>query len=333
MNRSHITENQKYNLLIGLFVLLLIIVVVALIGVFALQPEPILITGEAEATEYRVSGKVPGRISMFLYEEGEQVHKGDTVAIIDSPEVYAKLAQARAARSAAEAQNQKAITGARQEQITGAYEIWQKALVGEDIMRKSYERVERLYQKQVVTAQKRDEVKAQYDAAVATAKAAKSQYDMAVHGAQKEDKMAAQALVDRADGAIQEVNAYLGELYMTSPTDGEVSERYPKVGELVGTGSPVMSIIDLSDMWFTFAVREDMLRDLQVGHSVMVRIPALGEESYPVRITHIKVMASYATWRATKANGEYDVKTFDVKARPIEAIPGLRPGMTAIMEK
>ena len=168
MNRSHITENQKYNLLIGLFVLLFVIVVVALIGVFALQPEPIRITGEAEATEYRVSGKVPGRISMFLYEEGEQVHKGDTVAIIDSPEVYAKLAQARAARSAAEAQNQKAITGARQEQITGAYEIWQKALVGEDIMRKSYERVERLYQKQVVTAQKRDEVKAQYDAAVAT---------------------------------------------------------------------------------------------------------------------------------------------------------------------
>lgn len=333
MNRTHITENQKYNLLIGLFVLLLVIIVVALIGVFALQPEPLRITGEAEATEYRVSGKVPGRISMFLYEEGEQVHKGDTVAVIDSPEVYAKLAQARAARNAAEAQNQKAITGARQEQITGAYEIWQKALVGEDIMRKSYERVERLYQKQVVTAQKRDEVKAQYDAAVATAKAAKSQYDMAVHGAQKEDKMAAQALVDRADGAIQEVNAYLGELYMTSPADGEVSERYPKVGELVGTGSPVMSIIDLNDMWFTFSVREDMLKDLQVGQTVEVRIPALGEEHYPVRVTHIKVMASYATWRATKANGEYDVKTFDVKARPIDAIPGLRPGMTAILEK
>lgn len=268
---------------------------------------------------------------MFLYEEGEQVKKGDTVAIIDSPEVYAKLAQAQAARNAAEAQNQKAITGARQEQITGAYEIWQKALVGEDIMRKSYERVERLYQKQVVTAQKRDEVKAQYDAAVATAKAAKSQYDMAVHGAQKEDKMAAQALVERADGAIQEVNAYLSELYMTSPTDGEVSERYPKVGELVGTGSPVMSIMDLSDIWFTFSVREDMLRGLEVGKEVMVKVPALGEETYPVRITHIKVMASYATWRATKANGEYDVKTFDVKARPISPIEGLRPGMTAII--
>lgn len=331
MDTKKVKENQKYNLLIGLVALLVVVVIVAVVGVFALQPEPIQITGEAEATEYRVSGKVPGRISMFLYEEGEQVKKGDTVAIIDSPEVYAKLAQAQAARSAAEAQNQKAIVGAREEQIRGAYEIWQKALVGEDIMRKSYERVQRLYDKQVVTAQKRDEVKAQYDAAVATAKAAKSQYDMAVHGAQKEDKMAAEALVARADGAIQEVNAYLSELYMTSPSDGEVSERYPKVGELVGTGSPVMSIMDLNDMWFTFSVREDMLKGLEVGQTVQVRVPALGEETYPVHITHIKVMASYATWRATKANGEYDVKTFDVKARPIETIAGLRPGMTAIL--
>lgn len=329
--RERIKENPKSSLLIGLVALLAIVIVVALIGIFTIRPEKVQITGEAEATEYRVSGKVPGRIETFFYEEGEQVKKGDTLVVIDSPEVHAKLAQARAARSAAEAQNQKAITGARQEQITGAYEMWQKALVGENIMRKSYERVERLYEKQVVTEQKRDEVKAQYDAAVATAKAAKSQYDMAMNGAQKEDKMAAQALVDRADGAIQEVNAYLSELYLTSPVDGEVSERFPKQGELVGTGAPIMSIMDLNDIWFTFSVREDMLEGITLGKELRVTIPALGSNTYPVRVTHIKAMANYATWRATKANGSYDVKTFDVKARPIEPIANLRPGMTAIV--
>lgn len=331
--KATIKENPKYNLLVGVAALLVVIVLIAIIGIFTIRPEEVLITGEAEATEYRVSGKVPGRIETFLYEEGEQVKKGDTLVIIDSPEVHAKLAQATAARSAAEAQNQKAITGARQEQITGAYEIWQKALVGENIMRKSYERVERLYEKKVVTEQKRDEVKAQYDAAVATAKAAKSQYDMAMNGAQKEDKMAAKALVDRADGAIQEVNAYLSELYLTSPVDGEVSERYPKAGELVGTGAPIMSIVDLNDIWFTFAVREDMLEGITLGKELRVRVPALGEDTYPVQVTHIKVMASYATWRATKANGQYDVKSFDVKARPLEVIENLRPGMTAIIVK
>lgn len=172
--KANLKDNPKYNLLIGVAALLVVIILIAVIGIFTIRPEEVVITGEAEATEYRVSGKVPGRIETFLYEEGEQVRKGDTLVIIDSPEVHAKLAQATAARSAAEAQNQKAITGARQEQITGAYEIWQKALVGENIMRKSYERVERLYEKKVVTEQKRDEVKAQYDAAVATAKAAKS---------------------------------------------------------------------------------------------------------------------------------------------------------------
>ena len=329
--KANLKDNPKYNLLIGVAALLVVIILIAIIGIFTIRPEEVVITGEAEATEYRVSGKVPGRIEAFLYEEGEQVHKGDTLVIIDSPEVHAKLAQARAARSAAEAQNQKAITGARQEQITGAYEIWQKALVGENIMRKSYERVERLYEKKVVTEQKRDEVKAQYDAAVATAKAAKSQYDMAMNGAQKEDKMAAQALVARADGAIQEVNAYLNELFLVSPIDGEVSERYPKVGELVGSGAPIMSIMDLSDIWFTFSAREDMLQGITMGKELTIRVPALGEETYAVKVTHIKAMASYATWRATKANGEYDVKSFDVKARPVEPIENLRPGMTAII--
>lgn len=326
-------NEKKYNLILGLIIIVIILAVFMLIGVFTLRPEPYVIAGEAEATEYRVSGKVPSRIEAFLYEEGDQVKKGDTVVILDSPEVRAKMAQALGAKHAAEAQNRKAIHGAREEQILGAYELWQKAMVGERVMKQSWERVSKLYDKGVVTAQKRDEVKAQYDAAAATARAAKSQYDMALKGAQQEDKDAAAALVERANGAVQEVNGYLNELYLTSPCDGEVTERYPKVGELIGSGSPIMSIIDLSDIWFTFAIREDYLANLTIGDEFLVEVPALGKQRHRVRVTHIKAMGTYATWRTTKMNGGYDVRTFDVKCRPVDIIPNLRPGMTALMVK
>ncbi len=324
-------KEKEGSLLLGLVALLTVVIVVALVGVFALQPEETLIQGESEATEYRVSGKVPGRIEMFLYEEGDQVHKGDTLVIIYSPEVEAKKEQALAARDMAEAVNQKAKNGAQREQITGAYELYQKAKAGEEIYRKSYERVQRLYDKGVVSAQKRDEVEAQYKAATATVRAARSQYDMALSGARVEDKAAAEAQVARVDAILKEVAAAEAERYLLSPCDGEVSELFPKVGELVGQGSPVMAIVDLNDVWFTFSVREDMLSRFAVGSVIEVRIPALGETYYPLTVTHIKAMGTYATWRSTKQNGGYDVRTFDVKCRPLAQIPNLRPGMTALV--
>jgi HlyD family secretion protein len=269
---------------------------------------------------------------MYLYEEGEQVKKGDTLVVIYSPEVEAKKAQALAARDMAEAVNQKAKNGAQREQITGAYELYQKAKAGEEIYRKSYERVQRLYDKGVVSAQKRDEVEAQYKAAAATVKAARSQYDMALSGARAEDKAAAEAQVARVDGILQEVAAAEAEKYLLSPCDGEVSELFPKIGELVGQGSPVMAIVDLNDVWFTFAVREDMLAKFPMGSVVEITVPALGTDTkYPVTVTHIKAMGTYATWRTTKQNGGYDVRTFDVKCRPVTPIPNLRPGMTALV--
>jgi HlyD family secretion protein len=326
-------KNRKEgSLLLGLIALLTVVVIVAVVGVLALRPEKTLIQGEAEAAEYRVSGKVPGRIEMYLYEEGEQVKKGDTLVVIYSPEVEAKKAQALAARDMAEAVNQKAKNGAQREQITGAYELYQKAKAGEEIYRKSYERVQRLYDKGVVSAQKRDEVEAQYKAAAATVKAARSQYDMALSGARAEDKAAAEAQVARVDGILQEVAAAEAEKYLLSPCDGEVSELFPKIGELVGQGSPVMAIVDLNDVWFTFAVREDMLAKFPMGSVVEITVPALGTNTkYPVTVTHIKAMGTYATWRTTKQNGGYDVRTFDVKCRPVAPIPNLRPGMTALV--
>ena len=324
-------KEKEGSLLLGLIALLAVVVIVALVGLLALRPEKTLIQGEAEAAEYRVSGKVPGRVEMYLFDEGEQVKKGDTLVIIYSPEVEAKKAQALAAREMAEAVNEKAHNGAQREQIAGAYELYQKAKAGEEIYRKSYERVQRLFDKGVVSAQKRDEVEAQYKAAVATVRAAKSQYDMALAVARKEDKAAAEAQVARVDGILKEVAAAEAERYLLSPCDGEVSEKFPKVGELVGQGSPVMSIVDLTDVWFTFAVREDMLSNFAMGSTVMVKIPALGDDKYPVVVTHLKAMGTYATWRSTQQNGGYDVRTFDVKCRPIADIPGLRPGMTALV--
>lgn len=324
-------KRKSYNLLIGIIALLFIVAAVALTGYIVSKPAPEIIQGQAEATEYRVSGKVPGRIERFYASEGDFVHKGDTLVEIDSPEVKAKLAQAMAVRSAAEAQKSKALTGARQEQIAGAYELWQQALAGQEVMEKSFSRVRRLYEQKVISAQKYDEAEAQYKAAKATCAAAKSQYDMAVNGARKEDKETATALVDQAAAAVAEVESYLGELYLTSPADGIISARFPKPGELVGQGSPIIAVTDLDDVWFTFNIREDLLHGLRIGDGLTVTVPALGDRQYRTRITYISVLESYATWRATLDTGSFDARTFEVRSVPKERIDGLLPGMTAIV--
>ena len=326
-------EKKSYNLVIGIAALILIILIIAIVGYFVSKPKPLVIQGEAEASEYRISGKVPGRIEEFYVKEGQEVHKGDTVAFIDSPEVRAKLIQANAARSAAAAQSDKARHGARSEQIQGAYQLWQQAIVQEDVMKKSLDRVQRLYDQKVIAAQKYDETKAKYDAAVAQTLAAKSQYDMAVSGARMEDKAAARALVDQASGAVQEVESYLSELYLVSPADGIISATYPKVGELVGQGSPVASVIDMKDIWFTVNVREDYLHGMKQGDKVTVVIPALDGKEITATVNYIAVRESYATWKATKETGMYDAKTFEVRAVPDQAVEGILPGMSAIVKQ
>ncbi len=325
-------EKKSYNLVIGIVALIVIILLIAVIGYFVSKPKPLVIQGEAEASEYRVSGKVPGRIEEMYVKEGQMVHKGDTVAFIDSPEVRAKLAQANAVKAAVSAQSRKAQNGARKEQIAGAYELYQTALVQEDVMKKSFERIQKLYDQKVIAAQKYDEVKAKYDAAVAQTKAAKSQYDMAVNGARAEDKAAAQALVDQANGALMEVESYLGELYLTAPSDGIISAIFPKVGELVGQGAPVASVTDLNDIWFTFNVREDYLHGMKQGDKITVIIPALDGKEVPATINYVAVRESYATWKATKETGMYDAKTFEVRAVPDVKVDGIRPGMSAIVK-
>ena len=326
-------KSQNSNMLLAFLTLLGVIVLVAVVGFFMLRKGPEIIQGQAEVTEYRVSSKVPGRILEFRVKEGQKVQAGDTLAILEAPDVIAKMEQARAAEAAAQAQNEKAIKGARQEQIQAAYEMLQKAIAGVDIAEKSYKRVKNLFDQGVMPAQKLDEVTAQRNAAIATEKAAKAQYTMAKNGAEREDKMAAAALVDRAKGAVAEVESYLKETYLIAQAAGEVSEIFPKVGELVGTGAPIMNIAIMDDMWVTFNVREDLLKNLTMGSEFDAIVPALDNQTIRLKVHYMKDLGTYAAWKATKTTGQFDLKTFEVKATPLEKVTNLRPGMSVIIKK
>lgn len=326
-------NSQKNNIVLSLVALACIIAIVCVIGIFTFnENKPETIQGQAEVSEYRISSKVPGRIREIRVKEGQKVNAGDTLALLEAPDIEAKLSQAEAVRTAATAQNEKAMKGAREEEIQGAYEIWQKSKSGLDIMEKSYKRMENLFKEGVVTEQKRDEAKAQYDAAVATERAALSQYNMAKNGAEKEIKEMAAAQVRQAEGVVAEVNSYINETVLIATTAGEVSEIFPMVGELVGTGAPIMNIAVMSDMWTSFNVREDLLQKLSVGAHIKGYVPAL-DKDIELTVTYIKDLGSYAAWKATKANGQYDLKTFEVRAVPMSPVENLRPGMSVILDK
>ena len=325
-------SKNNLNLLPALAILATVAILVAVGGTFAFSHHQDYIQGQAETNEYRVSSKVPGRIYRFYVKEGDQVHAGDTLALLEAPDIDAKLAQAQAAQSAAMAQNRKAERGARQEQIRAAYEMWQKAKAGVDINQKSYDRIKRLHDEGVMTAQKLDEISAQLNAAKATEQAAKAQYEMAVNGADREDKEAASALVEKARGAVREVNSYINETVLIAPCAGEVTEIFPQEGELVGTGAPIMHIAKMQDLYVTFNVREDRLGNLKMGQQVQATVPALGDKVISVRVNHIKDLGSYAAWKATKTTGDYDRCTFEVKAVPTKAVPELRPGMSVLLK-
>ena len=325
-------RSKLNNLLIIALVLVSVMALVILVGIFLPKPQEVL-QGQAETSDYRVSSKVPSRVKELRVQAGDKVKAGDTLAIMDSPEVKAKMQQAEAAEAAAKAIEQKAQNGARRQEIQGAYELWQKAKAGLDVAEKTYTRVARLYDEGVIPAQKRDEAEAQLKAMQATEKAARSQYEMAKEGARREDKAAAAAQVARAQGAISEVQGYIDETVLVATADGTVTEIFPEVGELVGTGSPIMNIAKDADIRFVFNIREDYLPELKAGMEKTIYVPALDRE-LTVRITTMNVMGSYATWKATKALDKYDLKTFEVTARAVNNadVKDVLAGMTAIIK-
>lgn len=329
------TEKQKVqgsSKLIPILTFTAIILVVGLYGFFFLGQKDDIIQGESEITEIRVSSKIPGRIAKFYFDEGDYVQKGDTLAILSAPDIDARLLQAYAAAEGALAQNRKALKGVRDEQKQSAFEMWQKAVAGLDIAEKSYRRMQNLFDKGVVTAQKRDEAEANYKASVAAEKAAKSQYDMAMNGTEIEDKDAAYASLERARGAVKEAESYVAESYLISTVDGQITERYPNESELVGSGSPIFNIVDFSDRWGTFNVREDRLKNFKMDDILDVFIPAL-DTHVKMRVYYRKDLGSYAAWKATKTTGEYDRKTFEVRARFVDfdGEKDVIPGMSLII--
>ncbi len=326
-------SSKKNNLIPSVAILTGMVALAAVLGFFAFQEKTEIIQGQAEVTEYRVSSKVPGRIAKIFVKEGQLVKAGDTLALLEAPDIDAKLAQARAAEAASQAQNRKAEKGARQEQIAAAYEMWQKAKAGAEIAQQTHARVKRLHEQGVMTAQKLDEATANLKASEATEKAARAQYEMARNGAEREDKEAAAAMVSRAQGAVSEVSSYVRETVLTAAADGEVTDIFPSVGELVGTGAPVMNIARMDDMWVTFHLREDLLPQLQRGSKVEATVPALSGRKVVLHIDTWKDMGSYAVWKATKMTGEFDRKTFEVKASFVQPVEGLRPGMSVLVER
>lgn len=331
------SQNQEKRanktLLITMGVVVVAVAVIAVVGFIFMNRPDSYIEGQVEGTNIRISGKLAGRVQEFYVQEGDTVHAGDTLVRIHSSVMEAQLGQAEAMREVAAAQNKKIDAGTRMQIINAAADLLRQAEAAVTITKKTYDRMERLYAEGVIAEQKRDEAKAAYDAAVAARDAAASQLSLAKAGAQKEDKESAEALVQAAGSGVKQVEAVLEDSYLTAPFDGTIDQIYPEVGELVSLGAPIMSLLKSDDRWVTFNVREELLNELSIGKEIKVMIPALGKKEINVKIYYVRDMGNYATWHSTKSTGSYDSRTFQIKARPTEAVPGLRPGMSAVFEQ
>ena len=325
-------KSQHNNILLAVLGFTVVVIIVGVIGFLTLEREDDTIQGEVEVSEYRVSSKLPGRILELRVTEGDYVHVGDTLAILEVPEVKSQEKVLQATNEATEAMQDLTDAGARKEQIQGAYQLYQQAQAAAEIAKKTYTRMQNLYNEGVISGQKRDEAFAAYKATEAQVEAAKSQYDMAKNGAREQEKRVAASNSKAAKNAVDVVKNLLKETVQVAQVEGEVSAVYPKVGELVGLGSPIISISIMSDLWGTFNVREDHLQGLNKGNEFTAFVPAFNKE-IRMKVYYLKDEGSYATWKATKDNGDYDRKTFEVKARPITKLEGLRPGMSLIIKE
>jgi HlyD family secretion protein len=297
----------------------------------AYQPLPVIVQGQIEAQQYNISSKVAGRIDKILVKKGDRVEKGQLIFTIYSPEIAAKLTQARASRDAADAMSEQAQEGARSQEITAARDRWQQAKAAADLLEKTYQRIENLYRSGVMPEQKRDEVYTQMQAARFSENGALQLYGMAREGAREGTKKAAAGKAKMAAGAVAEVEAYAADTRIESWHNGEVSQILLQSGELAPQGFPIVSILDMNDSWAVFHIREDMLNAYPRGHEILVQIPALGEKKYPFIIRHVAVMGDFATWRATNTRKGFDMRTFEIEARPVNPIDGLRVGMGVLL--
>lgn len=313
-----------------------IIIIVAIIGLsiwFMNKPTQVTIQGQVDATQINVSPKIAGRLEQVLIKEGDMVKEGDLLAVLSTPELDAKLVQAESAKAAAEAQDKKAKKGTRTEQIQGAYNQWQQAKASAELADKTYERMQNLYNDKVISAQKRDEAYTQSKASRELEKAAYANYKMAINGSRSEDKEAASAQVNQAQGAIDEVLAYKKEAKVLSPSNAEVLKIIPNRGEVVSAGYPIVNLVDLNDVWVVFNIKENLMSSFKKGSTFEAQIPALNNKKIKLQVRYIAAQGDFATWSATKTQGDFDMKTFEIKAYPMEKVEGLRPGMSALVDE
>ena len=318
---------------IAFIVVLIVTVGVSVIGMSLMSRQPMVLQGQVEATEIRISGKLPGRVDSFLVQEGDWVKAGDTLVVINSPTIEAKYRQVNALEQVAQEQNKKIDAGTRRQIIATALQLWDKTQSDLTLAQTTYQRILTLYKDSVVTSQRKDEVEAMYKAAQAAERAAYQQYQMAVDGAQSEDRAAARSLVDAARSTVDEVSALLVDSRLTAPEDGQIATIFPKRGELVAPGTPIMSLVVMSDAHVVLNIREDLMPQFKMGGTFKADIPALGKKDIEFRIYYISPLGSFATWKSTKQTGSYDMQTFEIHARPTQQVEGLRPGMSAIVNK
>ena len=328
-----VSQEQKENkaLLVALGLVVAACIVLAIIGFVFLDKPADIIEGQADATSIRISGKLPGRVADIYVSEGDMVKAGDTLVHIHSSLAEAQLMRAEGMETVARTQDRKVDAGV--DNLYACADLVTQAEAAVTITKKTYDRLQNLFNEGVVSEQKRDEAKAAYDAAVAGRDAARSQLELAKAGAQKEDKESAAAMVNVAKGGVAEVQSLLEDQYLVAPCDGQIDQIYPEVSELVMLGAPIMNLLKTDDKWVTFNVREDLLNDMPLGGEIEVMIPALDKKKVKAKIYYSRDFGSYATWQATKSTGQWDSKTFEIKARTLEAIPELRPGMTVVYFK
>ncbi len=306
------------------------LVLIGIAGFLLMRKPPLVVQGEVDATEIKLAPKVVGRVQALQVHKGDQVKKGQMLALLESQDLQAKLEQARAAMELAKEEHIKAIRGSRVEDICAQSNLWVKAKSVTEQAERTVNRFRKLQATDAVSLQQLQDSERDWEVAHSSERAARAGFDLAVAGSREEDKLAAAARYKQMSKTVEELEALVAELKLTSPIAGEVQDRIVEEGELVSPGLPVVSIVNLQDVWVTFNLREDLLANIRMGSTFRVRVPALGNKELPIKVNYIAAKGDFATWRATKATGDFDLKTFEVRAVPAEPTEGLRPGMSAL---
>lgn len=308
---------------------LLIIVLLFIIWIiyYSLSSTTMSLQGEVEVNRVDVAARVQGRAIEINYNVGDNVKQGDILAVLSSPALMAQRDLVQSQLDVAIA-NRNITYSTRQETIDAQKAALQKAEADLLLAKQSYDRLQQLSEKNLISKQQYDEASNQLAVAERARDAAKANYDLTVNGNSAEAKALADAQVKQAQSALNQIDVEVKELTVVAPIDGQITTRIAEVGQLYNPGTPLFSLVNLDDAWVTFNVREDWLNNAKVGDVYTITIPAL-KQQIPVKITAINALGSYANWRATKATGDFDLKTFEVRAKPVEKVAGLRPGMSA----